>query len=173
LPAEPDPDETLAAEEIKANVRRMSGVALPVAGPAGVTEEGPAPIYIGAAAEAKLEDMIRQKGDDPAAFALVVVGDRASIRGLSPEGTLFGAYELLEQLGVRWFLTASLDGPIIDLMGFELWSGCEALAMCLAQSTGVSVAANVRDVWYWTFLQEVSHGAAIADVRVVTWCGDC
>ncbi len=103
LPAEPAPDERLAAEELIAHVRRIAGVDLPSVTP-GAVPAGLLPIRIGGAADPQLEALVRQNGTDPGSFALVATADGVSVRGLSPEGTLFGVYELLEQLGVRWFM---------------------------------------------------------------------
>jgi hypothetical protein len=103
----PAAQERLAAQEIQEHIRRMSGATLEIV-TAGEELRGRLPIYLGMAAEASLEEAIRAKGRDPSAFALMVGPDRISIRGLSAEGTLFGAYELLEQLGVRWFMPGEL-----------------------------------------------------------------
>ncbi|UCE47293.1 MAG: DUF4838 domain-containing protein [Phycisphaerales bacterium] len=99
--------ERLAANEIQEHVKMMSGTTLEII-KAADDLKGLKPIYIGTAAEALLEEAIRAKGLDPSAFALMVGRDHISIRGLSSEGTLFGAYELLEQLGVRWFMPGEL-----------------------------------------------------------------
>jgi len=48
------------------------------------------------------------RGNDPASFLLSVRPDGVRLAGLSPQGTLFAAYELLEQLGVRW----CMPGPL-------------------------------------------------------------
>ncbi len=99
--------ERLAAEEIQEHVRRISGATLQIV-EAGSVPEGRSPVFIGAAADAALETGIRRLGDDPSSFALIVDAGSVSIRGLSPEGTLFGAYEALEQIGVRWFMPGEL-----------------------------------------------------------------
>ena len=101
LPAEAEPDEAEAAQELTSHILKMSGATLRTA-----TEpvEGMTPIYLGRAADRSLEALIAEKGADPASFAIVVTEAKVSIRGLSAEGTLFGVYELLEQLGVRWFM---------------------------------------------------------------------
>jgi hypothetical protein len=104
LPADAAPDEKRAAEEIVEHVRLMSGAELKVMPAEGAEAAAMASIRIGRAADAELEALIRKHGDDAAAFALVVAANTVSIRGLSPEGTLFGACEMLEQLGVRWFM---------------------------------------------------------------------
>jgi len=107
LPADPQAQEKLAAQELVEHVRLISGAALPVvegkAAPQGLT-----PILLGGAARADFDAATRQKGDNPSSFALVVDDASVSIRGLSPEGTLFGVYDLLEQLGVRWYMPGEL-----------------------------------------------------------------
>ena len=67
-----------------------------------------------------------------------VDANRVQIVGLSPEGTLFGIYELLEQIGVRWFMPGEL-GTVIPAAKTVIvaragnGSGsivCRALAQC-------------------------------------------
>jgi hypothetical protein len=107
LPAQPDQDEKLAAAEIQQHVEKISGVRLEIVAPDKKPPEMTR-VLIGAAAPVSLLDQIRKQGNDPAAFALTVDDNRLCLRGLSPEGTLFAAYELLEQLGVRWFMPGEL-----------------------------------------------------------------
>lgn len=109
LPADPAPDETLAAQELQEYVEQISGAQLAVGteAPAGML-----PVLIGAAAPEALVEQIQARGTDPASFALSVTPEQVALRGLSPEGTLFAAYELLEQLGVRWFMPGEL-GTVI------------------------------------------------------------
>ncbi len=107
LPEEPHENERLAADEIAEHIELISGTSLDVVG-AGQEPEGLLLVRIGEAADAGLENEIREKGDDPFAFALFVNDDEVQLRGLSPEGTLAAAYELLEQLGVRWYMPGEI-----------------------------------------------------------------
>jgi len=120
LPAEADPDEEQAAQEIVSHVREICGAELPIVDAGADLPEGTAPVYLGRAASPELETLIRRKGEDPGSFALVVAEDGASVRGLSAEGTLFGAYELLEQLGVRWFMPGKLGTVLPETDTLEL-----------------------------------------------------
>ncbi len=106
-PRDPAADEKLAAEEIQEHVERISGARLEIVR-AGEPLGGRLPVRIGSAADPALDEQIRKQGEDPASFALVVASDGVSVRGLSPAGTLIGAYELLEQLGVRWFMPGEI-----------------------------------------------------------------
>jgi len=83
-------DEELAAQEIQAHVFKISGAELPIAR-AGAASGKAVAIRIGAAADADLDAVIREKGDDPGSFVLVVDKNGVQIRGLSPRGTLCGA----------------------------------------------------------------------------------
>ncbi|MFW6161997.1 MAG: DUF4838 domain-containing protein [Planctomycetota bacterium] len=103
LPVEPEPDERLAAEELIEHVLKISGAKLATV-PPGKVPQGLLPIRLGGAADPRLDALVREQGADPASFALVVTPEGVAVRGLSAEGTLFGVYELLEQLGVRWFM---------------------------------------------------------------------
>src|SRR5690606_20232332 len=94
-------NEQLAAQELQKYFREISGVAI------GINNDvngDKFPIIIGNSfGNAELEKSIKLQGNDPASFALTVNQDAVRICGLSDEGTLFGSYELLEQIGVRWF----------------------------------------------------------------------
>jgi len=110
LPAEAHPDEQLAAREIQTHVEKMSGAKLPI-----VSAEGPSDaiaVRIGLVLNREAEAKIRTAGSDPAAFVILVEPDEVTLAGLSPEGTLFAAYELLEQLGCRWYLPGDLGAVI-------------------------------------------------------------
>ena len=107
LPEAPSPDETLAATELTAHVGKISGATLATA-ENGTVPAGLVPIRIGLALCPDAEASIRAVGNDPAAFLLAVREDGIHLAGLSPEGTLFAAYELLEQLGVRWCIPGDL-----------------------------------------------------------------
>ena len=111
LPANPQPDESLAAQELVEHIKLISGTELPT----GQASAGLASIRLGAAADPALADMIKQKGSNPSAFALVADAKGVSIRGEAAEGTLFGVYDLLEQLGVRWYMPGEL-GRVIPKM---------------------------------------------------------
>ncbi|MFW6059620.1 MAG: DUF4838 domain-containing protein, partial [Phycisphaeraceae bacterium] len=119
LPAEPDALEQQAADELVAHIEKISGAALPVL-TGEAAPEGQTPIRLGGAADAALEDAVREQGDNPSAFALVATDADIAIRGLSPEGTLFGAYELLEQLGVRWYHPGELGTVIPEAQTLAL-----------------------------------------------------
>jgi len=103
LPAEPDEDEQLAAQELVDHLKQMSGAEVPIQ-----TEKEPLgnamPVRVGLSFAPQSAGLIKAGGDDRASFLLRVTPEGILLAGLSPEGTLFAAYELLEQLGVRWFM---------------------------------------------------------------------
>jgi len=101
--ASPDPlsDERLAAEELQTHLFEMSGAHLPIVS----LDQLPAdhhPIFVGTVANASAKELPEKLPSDPGSFVIAVDSQRVVIRGRSGEGTLFGVYELLEQLGVRW-----------------------------------------------------------------------
>ena len=102
MPAEAAAREKQAAEELVEHLRLISSATLSVVTPDALPG-GMTPVFLGAAADAALDGATRAAGDNPSSFALRVTPARVDIRGLSDEGTLFGVYELLEQLGVRWY----------------------------------------------------------------------
>ncbi len=103
LPAEADENEQLAAEELAGFVERISGARLPIVRDAAAVG-GALPIRIGLSLAADAAQAIEAGGDDPASFLVRVKPDGVWLAGLSSHGTLYAAYELLEQSGVRWFM---------------------------------------------------------------------
>lgn len=79
-------DEQLAARELQAHVKLMTDAELGTVKAAGLK-----PI------ELSVDPNLLEK------FRLEVTEDRLRIIGRDGEGSLFGAYEVLEQLGVRWY----------------------------------------------------------------------
>lgn len=112
-----------AVAELTEHLRLMSGASLPVVRQGEALPKGLIPIALGAAADAALDAAIRKAGDDPAAFALAVEKGRVDIRGLSDEGTRIGVYELLEQLGVRWFMEGDFGRVVPERKTVELAEG--------------------------------------------------
>jgi len=111
LPADPDPVEQEAANELRNHVQQISGAVLPVgSAPNGVA--GLHPIYIGRAAPESERQATAGQLTDPASLALIVTRQQVSIFGPTAQGARNGVYELLEQLGVRWFMPGEL-GTVI------------------------------------------------------------
>lgn len=120
LPAEPNESETLAAEELAAHLEKISGAKLESVNVSddeldrfirSSRKTATVPILLGRTALGRLENKIREVSSLDGTFALEVRPDRVSITGLS-SGTVFGVYELLEQIGVRWFMPGEL-GTVI------------------------------------------------------------
>ncbi len=73
------------------------------------------PIRIGESADAALEELINEHSGVSNAYALIVDADGIQIRGLQPVGAQHAVYELLEQLGVRWY-DPLIDGRVIPIL---------------------------------------------------------
>ena len=106
-PVAPISDVKIAVDELVEHIEKMSGARLEVAA-RGTDLAGRVPIYLDKAADAALDELTKKTSTDKGAFTLMVTKDAVSIRGLSPKGSLFGSYELLEQLGVRWFMPGEI-----------------------------------------------------------------
>ena len=106
ISSEPEGDEQLAVEELRSHVLKMSGAKLPLVNDAGKAEG--VKIFIGTSAIGEDAEKILTEGDDSAAFRLLVTPEVIRITGATAQGTLFGVYELLEQLGVRWFMPGEI-----------------------------------------------------------------
>lgn len=107
LAVKPQPDEALAARELVEHIKKMSGATLPVVqgkkAPSGLIH-----VEIGLSLNPQVKKAILARGTDAASLLLQVSPRKVIVAGLSPEGTLFAAYELLEQLGCRWFIPGDL-----------------------------------------------------------------
>lgn len=105
LPADPHPDEARAADELAEHLQLISGAELPI-------QSGDTParavIRVGLSLSPAAADRIQAISDDPAAFLLAAGDDVVTLAGATPEATLFAAYELLERLGVRWYMPGDL-----------------------------------------------------------------
>jgi hypothetical protein len=103
-------EEKQASQELQQYLQKISGANVEVATEPRADQ---IPIRLGqAAATPELLAAIKAKGTDPDSFILKADADGVRVVGLSPEGTLFGVYELLEQLGVRWFMPGAI-GTVI------------------------------------------------------------
>ncbi len=104
------PAEQTAAEELKTYLGKM------VAAPCAITPETQAvtpAVYVGPTA------MARQAGIDceelgKEAWILRTSGDNLIVAGGRPRGVLYGAYDLLERLGVTWADVETEFVPAID-----------------------------------------------------------
>lgn len=113
LAEEAPDDEVLAALELQTHIEKMTGVKLDIA--RGRASEGRTPVRIGLALNPDADAAIRQEGAEPASFMLEATDTSICVAGLAPEGTLFAAYELLEQLGCRWYLPGELGTVIPEV----------------------------------------------------------
>lgn len=107
LSAKPEKDEALAAQEIIDHIKRMSGSTLLILKGTQASAKM-LPIEIGLSLNPVVEKEILAKGTNPDSLILNVKPQKIIIAGLSPQGTLFAAYEFLEQLGCRWFMPGEI-----------------------------------------------------------------
>jgi len=113
LPAGAHADEKLAAQELQTHLEKISGAKPEIE--QGDAPEGLSRVRIGLSLNPEAQAEIEKTSRDPAAFLLSTTPGRVSLAGLSPEGTLFAAYELLERLGVRWYMPGDL-GTVVPKM---------------------------------------------------------
>ncbi len=122
LPKNASAIEQDAAAELIRHIRLISDVTLDTvtAGGSGDEAAGLVPIYLGQAVPARDRQRWQDQLHDPASFALIVGQDRISIFDVASQidsvqpatGVRNGVYELLEQLGVRWFMPGDI-GTVI------------------------------------------------------------
>ncbi|WP_127584243.1 DUF4838 domain-containing protein [Paenibacillus koleovorans] len=105
-------NESKAATELQTGLQQITGATVPIVTNAGGVSG--TIIYIGQAAPdaATSQTAITLGGDDPASFRLLINSGVLQLVGLSDQGTLYAAYELLEQIGMRWFMPGDI-GTVI------------------------------------------------------------
>ncbi len=106
LPADPLDDESLAARELQSHIRQISGATLAIT--TDRPKQGMLPVRIGSALSPDLKERVAGRSPFTGAFMLSVKPQGIRLTGNSAEGTLYAVYELLEQLGCRWYLPGPL-----------------------------------------------------------------
>ncbi len=91
--------ETLAAQELAKYIRAITQAELPI---------------INAASPGPHEIMVDSAEGGRDGFDLTVTRDRITIHGHTPRGALYGAYQLLEDLGCRWYYIGQL-GEVVPM----------------------------------------------------------
>ncbi len=112
LPENPEKNETLAAKELTDYIRKISGAELKTLKGDSPIPSGMVPVRIGLVLSPDAEKAIRAKTNDPAAFRIQSSKEGISLAGLTPEATLFAAYEFLNLLGVDWFVPGEIGEEI-------------------------------------------------------------
>ena len=108
LPQEAHLLEKQAARELADHLEKIVGVRPDtLTGPQAAVPAAQVPIRLGELTDARRAALL-ERGSMPGSFALVTADDGISVGGLGPHGTLYGTYELLEQLGVRWYMPGDL-----------------------------------------------------------------
>lgn len=117
IAAPEDDREVLAARELAGHLA-LAGAPAPEIFPtdpaaaagrvAAARAAGHLPVLVGTLALGELRASLEKKRAGGDAFSLRVEENRVLVAGLSAEGTLNGVYELLEQLGFRWFMPGRL-----------------------------------------------------------------
>lgn len=105
-PDDPSKELAKAASEIQQHVKMISGAELPIVTNSQFAKQGSkrVAIQLGGPANSPAQlKAIKAVNDDDASFSVKQDGNQVLIAGLSDEAVLFGSYDLLEQLGVRWF----------------------------------------------------------------------
>lgn len=122
LSAEASPSERRGAQEIQAHLQKMSGVQLPIL-VADSAAPPPRAILIG---QGRHLDALGLRVDWKAlgeeGFILKAAGENLVIAGSPGRGTMYGCYEFLERLGIRWLTPKvtrvpqlqTVEAPVMD-----------------------------------------------------------
>ncbi|NDL55681.1 DUF4838 domain-containing protein [Phytoactinopolyspora sp. XMNu-373] len=94
--------ELLAADELQTHIELITGATLPIS--TGVSGVSAVPIYVGQACPDPIADDLEPVEGSGDSFRLIVGPSAIQMAGVDENGTLFAAYELLEQLGIRWLM---------------------------------------------------------------------
>ena len=120
LPPDADPMEQTAASELDVYLAKLAGKdTLPKAAATPVT------IEIGSAAH---NPLLRERAAaDDSGFFIEVGDNTVRLAGTTPVATLYAAYDLLEQLGCRWFMPGEIGEavPRLSLIQLEASSRVE------------------------------------------------
>ncbi len=137
-----------------------------------VRDAGKTPIVIGSPAlDAELVAAIKERGDAVESFALRVEDGIVTIVGLSPKGALNGVYELLEQLGFRWFMPGEIGRVVPDGTDFSL-AAQETVQVPSFEARWLHGTAMSHPVWQRRtrqggFFVPAAHGGVPRDVTDV------
>lgn len=124
-------------------VQRLPAAEIP-AGIAGHANAGRSVIVLGGAElDAGLDRQLRESSDDPEAFALRVEASVATVLGPTPKGVLNGVYELLEQLGFRWYMPGEFGRVIPDGATHGLREQAAVHAPSFVQRSRLNISRNL------------------------------
>ncbi len=107
IPAQAGEQEVLAANELVKHLKMISGVELKIFKGSKIPN-GMLPIEIGLSLNPEVKEQIMAKGKIPGSLILRVTPKKIIVAGLGKNGSLYAAYELLEQLGCRWFMPGDI-----------------------------------------------------------------
>ena len=144
LPKSAHADEELAARELQDHVEKISGAKLEII--RGKATDGLLPIRIGLSHNSALKAVIQKTSKAPAAYLISVAPNGVTLAGRSPEGTLFAAYELLEQLGVRWYMPGDIGTVIPNQQTIALSAGLTVRAPSFASRHLQAISEKLP--WY-------------------------
>ncbi len=100
--AQAPPAERRAAEELQRYVREISGAELPIRDDSRAVR-GPLVLIGRSRALARIAPSLPPRRLGPEGFVIETRGPHLVIAGGGQRGTMYGVYEFLERLGVRWF----------------------------------------------------------------------
>lgn len=124
LPAEPDEHEARAAVELALHVEKITGAKLETV---TVEAKDAAKFLASSKAARKTVVFIGRAGTadyqgERGSFRVKTTKDAVSVSGAG-EGPLYGVCEILERLGVRWFMPGDLGLVLPDLKSIEIPEG--------------------------------------------------
>ncbi|MDR0932170.1 MAG: DUF4838 domain-containing protein [Victivallales bacterium] len=113
LPASPSATERFAAKELSRYIELITGSKVAIS---ERMNAGQIPIYIGSAADKTLTQKFSKAvaSIEHDAFVLEISPEKISVAGNSDRGTIYGVYQLLEELGCRWFFPGKLGEFVPD-----------------------------------------------------------
>lgn len=142
VPADPGPEFQLAADELALHLGKMTGATLEIApDPGGALPAGAIRLALDPQPVAT-----SQRDASEQAFLIDQTGRGVLIRGKSPIAVLYGAYEYLSDLGVRWFLPGDIGLHIPKRADLPLDRKRKAVKPVFRQR---SIWLNGNVDWHW------------------------
>ncbi|HEX8137947.1 MAG TPA: DUF4838 domain-containing protein [Pyrinomonadaceae bacterium] len=109
ISATPSAQEQLAATELQTYLRKISGATLPVSNAATGAER--TAVLIGVYGAAPVAEW-RGERPGPDGFVIETRGNVIRVIGGDTRGALYGVYDLLEIIGVRWFMPGEMGEDV-------------------------------------------------------------
>jgi hypothetical protein len=152
--------EAQAASELQLYVKKISGATLPIVTSVEPHEVGVL-VRVGVHGGEAVKGWSGQK-PAPDGFALETRGPTLFVVGGDARGTLYGAYELLEELGVRWFMPGDLGEDVPEETTLRLPTLQTHQSPAFQSVSGFTWASYTKSAQAWELHMKARVGPAVS-----------